>query len=341
MKRLLILFVLLVGLGGIAYYLNTTADDGKTSLTAADRNFAFPKDQIGKVSLQKVGGPKYTFTLREGGEWYINDTYKASQFTIPYLLQTLSDITIQNLPAKNSIPNILRDFQKSGIQVKVYDLDGNEVRSYQIGLESYDDKGTYFLMDGSNQPYNMYLKGFDGDVRSRFNQPLDKWRDRVIWKYDPEDITEVVVEYHKSQKESFRLKKDGSKIEVTPLSSFITPLDKEVDQKIASSYLSGFKRIYAEDYDNQNVRKDSISNLVPFATISVQDKTGKTNKVDFYPFRDFLLKNVNTKDLEEAQKIERFFINHSKGDFMVTQKRMVKEVFRPYTHFFQEDLPDS
>ena len=48
------------------------------------------------------------------------------------------------------------------------------------------------------------------------------------------------------------------------------------------------------------------------------------------------LKNVNTKDLEEAKNIERFFINHSKGDFMVTQNRLVKEVFRPYDFFLME-----
>ena len=337
MKRLSILFAILITLGGIAYYLNTNSNDGKTSLSGEDRNFAFPRDQIGKMTVQKVGEEMQTFSLRKGGEWYINDKFKVSQFTMPYLLQSVSDVTIQNIPPKNATKNIISDIARVGIQVKVYDLDGKEVRSYKVGLESIDDKGTYFLMDGSKQPYNMYVKGFDGTVRTRFFQPIDKWRDREIWQYDPKDITEVGIKYHKNQIESFKLEVVGSKINVSPLSQFISPSDKDVDQDKARAYLSEFTRIYAEDYDNENIRKDSISNLIPFATIAVKDKSGHINEVDFFPFRDLLLKNVNTKDLEEAKKIERFFIKHSKGDFMVTQKRQVKEVFRPYDFFLKDD----
>jgi hypothetical protein len=337
MKRLLILFALLLGLGGIAYYLNNNADNGKTSLSGEDRNFAFQRDQIGKIAVQKVGEKMQTFTRKEGGIWIVDDKYKVSQFTMPYLLQSVSDLTIQSIPPKNATKNILNDFKKLGIQVKIYDLEGKEVRSYKVGSESHDDKGTYFLMDGSNQPYNMYIKGFDGTMRTRFFQPIDKWRDREIWQYDPKDIVEVGVKYHKNEKESFLLKVDESKIDVRPLSQFIKPSDKDINQDKCKAYLSSFTRIYAEDYDNDNIRKDSISNLIPFATIAVKDQTGHVNEVDFYPFRDLLLKNVNTKDLEEAKKIERFFIKHSKGDFMVVQKRQVKEVFRPYDFFLKED----
>ena len=335
MKRLVILFVILISLGGVAYYLNSNADDGKSSLTSSDRDFAFPKEQIGKITIQKVDFPMQTFTRKEGGNWYINDKYKVSQFTMPYLLQTISDLSIHNIPPRNSNKNIYKDIEKAGIQVKVFDLEGKQVRSYRVGLESFDDKGTVFMMDGSKQPYNMYIKGFDGNLRTRFFQPVDKWRDREIWQYDPDDIQQVEIEYHKSQKESFRLSRNGSSFEVEPLSQFISPSDKAVNQDIARAYLSAYTRIYAEDYDNENIRRDSISQLIPFATVAVTDKTGAKKEVDFYPFRDLLLRNVNTKDLEEAKRIERFFLNHSKGDFMVAQFRQVKEVFRPYTHFLE------
>ncbi|MEM9546622.1 MAG: hypothetical protein AAGA77_11660 [Bacteroidota bacterium] len=336
MKRLAILFVILISLGGVAYYLNSTADDGKTSWSATERDFSFPRDQIGKVTIQKVGDPMQTFTLKSGGTWYLDDIYKVSQFTMPYLLQCLGDITIHNIPSKNATENILRDMDRMGIQVQVYDLEGNKVRSYRVGLEAHDDVSTSYIMDGSNQPYNMYLKGFDGDVRSRFLHPIDQWRDREIWQYDPKEIVEVDVKYHKDLKESFKLTVQGSSYNVTPLSQFIEASEKEVDQDRARAYLSAFTRIYAEDYDNENIRRDSISALVPFVSISVKDKNGHVNAVDFFPFRDLLLRNVNTRDLEEAKKIERFFINHSKGDFMVVQKRQTKEVFRPYSFFLKD-----
>lgn len=336
MKRLAILFAILIGLGGIAYYLNSNSDTSKTSLATSDRDFGFPKDQIGKITVQKVDRPLQTFTKKKGGIWYLNDKYKVSQFSIPYLLKSVSDISIHNIPPKSATKNILKDMERTALQVKVFDLDGNEMRSYKVGLESYDDKGTVFLMDGSSQPYNMYLKGFDGNLRSRFYQPIDKWRDKEIFQYDPNDIAEIGVKYHKDQKESFKLTVGGSEIKVEPLSNFIKPSEKEVNQDVARAYLSTFTRIYAEDYDNQNVRRDSISALIPFATIAVMDKSGHINEVDLFPFRDLLLHNVNTKEVEEAAKIERFFVNHNKGDFMVTQYRLIKEVFRPYSFFLKE-----
>jgi len=336
MKRLAILFAILIGLGGIAYYLNSTKGDGKSSLSVSDRDFSFPKDQIGKFTIQKKDAAMQTFTKREGGHWYINEKYKVSQFAMPYLLQCVSDMSIKNIPPKNALKNIMSDIDRVGIQIKVYDLSGKEMRSYRVGLETQDGKSTTFLMDGSGQPYNMYLKGFDGNLRSRFLQPIDKWRDREIWQYDPDDIVEVGVKYHKSQKESFRLIVENSGIKVEPLSQYITPSDKEVNQDIAKAYLSAFTRVYAEDYDNENVRRDSISNLVPFATVAIRDKSDHINEVSFYPFRDLLLKNVNTRDLEEAKNIERFFLKHSKGDFMVTQNRLIKEVFRPYEFFLKD-----
>ena len=337
MKRLAILFAILISLGGIAYYLNSKTDNSKSSLTSSDRNFSFPKDQIGEITIQKVGNEMQTFTRKEGGHWYINNKYKVSQFSIPYMLQTLTELKIQNIPPKSAVVNIIKDIEKAGIQIKIYDLSGNEVRSYKVGLESYDDMGTVFMMDGSNQPYNMYLKGFDGNMRSRLFQKIDKWRDKEIWQYDPNDIVEVGIKYHKNQKESFLLKVDDSKIDVKPLSQFITPSEKEIDQDVAKAYLSAFTRVYAEEYDNSNIRKDSIRGLLPFVTVAVKDKTGHVNEVQFFPFNDITFKNVNTKDLEDAAKIERYFVYHSKGDFMITQTRMIKEVFRPYNFFLRND----
>jgi len=191
-------------------------------------------------------------------------------------------------------------------------------------------------MDGSNQPYNMYLKGFDGNMRSRLYQKIDKWRDKEIWQYDPNDIVEVGIKYHKNQKESLLLKVDGSNIDVKPLSKFITPSEKEVDQDRARAYLSAFTRVYAEEYDNNNSRKDSIRSLLPFVTVAVKDKTGHVNEVQFFPFDDIVSKSINTRNMADAAKIERYFLYHNKGDFMVTQTRMIKEVFRPYSFFLKD-----
>jgi len=335
----MILFALLIGLATVAYFLKPQNEGPKTSMDTSDRNFAFPEDQMGMVTLQSKGQELKTFKRGTGGIWTLNKKYKVSQFTIPQIIKTLANIRIQNIPSKGETVTILKDIAKVGVQIKVYNLDLKEVKSFQIGLESYDETGTAFLMDGSTQPYNMFLKGLNGDVRTRFTQKIDRYRDREMFQYKAEDITEISVKYHKDQKSSFKLTVDGSDYKVEPLSQFLEPTTKPVSPDRVKAYLGGFSRIYAEDFDNTNVRLDSIRALVPFATVTVKDQKGSTNEIDFIPFKDIITRNSNTRDINQARKIERFFINKTTEgnyDFMVAQNRLAQPVFRGYNYFFEK-----
>ena len=335
----MILLAILLGLAAVAYFLKPQNDGQKTSLNTADRNFAFPQDQMGMVTVKEKNKPLKTFKRGEGGVWYLNDKYKVSRFTLPQITKTLSRIEIQNIPSKAESKTILKDIEKAGVQIKVYDLDLNEVRSYQIGIESFDETGTAFLMDGSSQPYNMYIRGLNGDVRTRFTQIVDRYRDREMFQYKSEDIKEISVNYHKDQKSSFKLTVDGSDYKVEPLSPYLEATTKSVSPDRVKAYLGGFSRIYAEDFDNNNYRLDSIRALVPFATVTVKDKKGSVNEIDFIPFKDIITRNSNTRDIEQAKKIERFFINKTTDgnyDFMVAQNRLTKPVFRGYDYFFRK-----
>lgn len=337
MKRLLPLLLVLIALGAAAYFLSPK--DQNTSLTGTDRDFAFPADQMSKVTLERIDdGNVITFTKNNGGEWFINDKYLVSHFIIPQITKTIEKLKIQNIPSKAETKAILKNMDDVGIKVKVYDRSGEEVRSFRLGLESYDESGTAFLMDGSSQPYNMYISGFDGDIRSRFNQTVDNYRDRQLFRIDPSDIKTLGVKYHKDQKESFKIEKSGSTYKVGPLSQYIEPSTKEVDPSNAKAYLDLFTRIYGEDYDNKNARRDSIVQLVPWATIAVEDLEGDIVEVDFFPFRDLLLKNANTIDLEDNAKVERFFANRktaTKHDLIVAQNRNIKQLFRGYEYFLK------
>ena len=333
------LLALFIGLAAIAYFLKPQNDGPKTSMETSDRNFAFPEEQMGMVTVQPKGEAIKTFKRGNGGIWILNDRYKVSEFTIPQITKTLANIKIQNIPSKGETETILKDIEKLGIQIKIYDLDLKEVRSFRIGLEAYDETGTAFLMDGSTQPYNMFLKGLNGDVRTRYTQKIDRYRDRELFQYKAEDITEVSVNYHKDQKSSFKLTVDESDYKVEPLSQFLEPTTKSVSPDRVKAYLGGFSRIYAEDFDNSNIRLDSIRALVPFATITVKDIKGSINELDFIPFKDIVTRNSNTRDINQVKKIERFFINKTTDgnyDFMVAQNRLTQPVFRGYEYFFGE-----
>lgn len=339
MKKILVLLVILAALAAIAYYLKPADDSDRSSLSGSDREFNYPKEEIGKFVISKPGKESLTFERKRGGIWMINNQYKASQFVVPTLLAPLSNMKIQFIPSKKETQTILADMDRIGIQIKVYDLEGKEVRSYRVGLAAHNDSGTAYLMDGSSQPYYMYLKGLAGDIRVRFSQSISSLRDRCLFEYKPDDIKEVSVKFHKDQKSSFKLVMDGEEATVTPLSSYISPIDKPINYDYVKAYLGAFNRIYAENFDNENSRRDSLEALVPFVSITVTDKNGETNAADFLPLRDIITRNVNTRNVQDAATIERYFVLHKKeglDDFMLAQHRNVKGILRPYDYFFQK-----
>jgi len=331
MKRILGLVLILIVLGGAAYFIKENVKSPKSSIDTTDRQFAFPKEDVGKILITEKDGNTITYT-RRGNDWYINDTYKVSEFIMPHLLNVIDRIKINTIPSNAAKPNLIDEINRIGFNVKVYDLQGKEVKSYYVGSDNKD--GTTFLMDGAEQPYNVHLKAITGGIRSRFLNNVDEVRDREIFKYNANDIKSIVIEYYKDQKASFKLNNDGKNIEVEPLSQFLSKSTTPVNQALAQSYLSEYNRLFAEAYDNGNARKDSISQLIPFARVTVSSKSGDSKFVDFYPFKDLLIRNANTETVQDAQNLERYFVNKNDEDFLVVQNRVFNPIFRPYEYFF-------
>jgi len=335
MKKILILLFVLIGLGAMAYLLKPEDKGAKTSLSTTDRDFAFPEAKMGKVTIQKKGEEMQSFE-RKGGSWYINEKYKVGDHTIPQLTTTLSKIAIQNIPSKKETILMLKDLEDNGIYVRIYDLEGNLAKSYTIGLESLDESGTAFLMDGAKQPYNMYLRGYETEIRSRLLHSIDEWRDKSLFDHKANDIKEIAIKYHKDQKSSFKLEINGGDYKVAPLSKFMTASNAPINKNRVNAYLGEFEKLYAENLDNENIRRDSIAQLVPWATVAIMTNDGNINEMDFFPFQDLVLKFVNTKEAKEANKIERFFVNKKDhSDFYVAQNRVLRRIFRDYQFFLE------
>ncbi|MEE9439055.1 MAG: DUF4340 domain-containing protein [Saprospiraceae bacterium] len=331
MKKNVILLAVLICLGLLAYFLVNKSNAGK--VISADRLFAYPKEKVKKISVEKVGKPIQNFELKNGN-WYINNKYKIENHTIRHMLDAISNVTIQNIPSNKAKATILKDMKTDGISVKIYDNSSKAVRAYTIGTKAHDDKGTAYLVSGQTQPYNMYIKGFDGDLRARFYHKIDDWRSKEIFAYNPKEIEEIIVDFNKNNEHSFRITKHKGQYDVNPLNQYIKKSKRPLSQDVIRGYVSLFDKVYGESFDNDNLHKENIErNNSPFATISVTAK-GKTKTIELFPFRDILLEGVSTKDIEEIEQIERHFVKINKNeDLMIAQNRLIKPLLRPYSIF--------
>lgn len=208
------------------------------------------------------------------------------------------------------------------------------MKCYYVGGVTNDEKGTYMIMDKSEQPYVVHIPSFIGQLRVRYMLGDDNWRDRAIFREKPEEIKSVTVEYPQRKNESFRLEKvKPGEYRVTPYFSTTTPNPSPQRKGFPESYLLQFEKLTAEAFETEMPQRDSISALVPFAIMTLQRDNGQTKQVRYWPLE------IKQNPYNQQLYIERYFAEVDQRDFLLIQDRVFGVVFKPYNFFFESTKP--
>jgi len=226
---------------------------------------------------------------------------------------------------------MVKTLATNGIKVEIYNLGGNKIKSYYVGGVTNDERGTIMIMDGAEKPYVMHIPAFIGQLRVRYFLGDDNWRDRAVFKEKPEDIQSVAVEYSQQKSESFRLEKIGeAAYTVTPFFSTTTPARGAQRKGVPEAYLLQFERLVSEGFETNNPVRDSVTSLVPFATVTVKNTAGTVKKVRFWPV------DVEQDPVTGRRYIVRYFTDMNDGEsFLLTQELVFGPIFRGYQFFFE------
>ncbi len=325
-KNILLLIVLALAAIGV-FYLYTNKEDVSNNIDRAESNFKIEDiSQIGRIILSHKDGSRSDLT-RSGDHWLINGLHRARQSTIDHLLRGIQTQHLEHIPNKAAIANILPTMAVSGIHVEIFDLSGKELLNYYVGGVTQDERGTYFLKEGTSQPYCLYQPGFDGGLRARYElRPVD-WRDVRFWMEDNEKIDTLKVHYPLQREHSFMIFHKGNSYEVAPLFSTTPRKNGEVNNRV-KSYYTILSKLACEDFMNDAPERDSVLQSVPFLEMRmIYDDS--TSKLTFYPIR-------TPNPSEFSPPVSRYFINYEGRDFMLGQHEVMKGAFRSYDYFFGE-----
>lgn len=335
MNRNILMLMLFFLLGGIAaYFVQNENNEKDPGMLSARDLLTVDAELMDEIFIDRKNDLDLHFVKKDNG-WYLNDYHRVNPNTMYHLVNTISSMDMHFIPPKTSVKNILADMDKIGLDVTVSSK-GKKLKKFTVGANTLKSDATYFLPEGYKQPYAMTMKTFDGTLRDRFNYKLESWKDRTLIALDAKSIAQVNMVYPKGMKNSFEMKLDGGEATITPLDPFREKYNTAPIKSRVDAFLIGFDRIGAEGFDNGNSKRDSISDLTPFLDLTMKTTSGEELKYSFVPFRDIIDPEVNTKDLEDLQKIERYFvINRKNNDFLVIQQRVFKEVLRSYDYFFK------
>lgn len=324
MKRTILFLIIFLILGSFTTWYVLSKPDEKTSLAGADRRFKVENtEEIYKIFIADRDGAKTTLE-RKDGFWLYNGKYTARPNAIDNVLDAIRRVEIQYKPPTAAVKNMITSLATEGIKVEIYNKKNQLLKSYYIGGATADELGTYMIMDGAEQPYVASIPGWVGNLRFRFNLTGDDWRDKTVFGEKTENIESVSIEYPKNRNKSFRLAREGNSYKITPFYDVTPPIKRPYKEGSVERYLEGFRSLGAEAFENENPKRDSIRQLVPFSTITLKTTEGKEKVVKLFPL-------FSTSD-----QVERYLADVSTGDFMLVQHLVFGKILWGYDFFFEE-----
>lgn len=332
---LLIAFIIL-GVGAFAYL---KSEQGSANTTAKnEREFHINNaDAIQKIFIADRKGNKTTLT-RNGDHWIYNGKYRARQNPVDNILDAIERIRIKFLPPKAAIPTIIKNLSSDGIKVELYQDSDTPVRTYYVGGMTNDEEGTHMIMEGSENPYVMHIPSWQGGLRARFLLKGDDWRDRGIFRENPEKVKIVTVNYPKQKNQSFKLTNNNGDYQVDPLYPTTKKITKTLQKGRVEGFLYSMENVQAESFINEFAKRDSIASLLPFCSVKVERTDGSFLEADFHPLFHYNGDGNIVRDkygTAEAPVIERYHVNTSDGDFILGQHRNFKKLFWAYESFYE------
>ncbi len=343
--RLTIIFTILLTLLAVALLL--TSRNG--TMRQQENDFAVnDTSNITKIFLADKNNHTVKLQRLDEGSWKLNDKYAASSDLVPILLKTLLTIDVKAPVVKAARNNIIRALAVKSVKIEVYQevyrinlfgrikLFPHEkcTRTYYVGDATMDNMGTFMLMEGSEEPYIVYIPGFRGFVATRYTAMEIDWRDHTIFSSKLPDIKSVSLQFSEKPEYSFSITNNNNRSFSLASLTDSRPLVRFDTLKVIE-YLGSFRRINFESFLNDIPKKeqDSIKSLPPTFLITLNDKMGTQH----------ILKAWRRKALQGELDIEgkptewdrdrMYALVEDTGDFVAIQYFVFDRLLAPITWF--------
>lgn len=331
-KGLLIPLIILLFLGLGAYYYSSKGQT-KTSLIEEDWKIAVEdKEDIYRVFIANREGLTADLKRTDDG-WIYNDKWVARPNAIDNLLNTISDVNLRERPGKAAIPHIVNGIAAQGVKVEVFGKNDKVLKKYYVGGMTPDERGTYMIMDGSDNPYVMHLPYWDGNLRSRFFLQDKNWRDKTVFSFGKDDIQSLSFDYPQKRSSSFIINKKGNKWDVQPIYKATRKMANPVDQDAVDEYLTLYNSLVAESIENEFEKRDSVTAITPHCIVKIEKTNGEKKLVNIHPLDYTFPEPGQTKEYEKYLAD----IKNDDNDLFLIQHLLFSKIFWSYEYFFEKE----
>lgn len=271
---------------------------------------------INKIFISTKSGQRATLRRREDRRWVINDSILVAPSKIDNLLDIIRGMELKRPLARAERNTVIKDIAAKHYKVEIY-LKDELFKTYYVGGEPQDQIGSYFLLDGFEMPYVMYLPGHQGFLSINFNVEANAWRDLALFSSTPRSLQKVTVKYLSKPNQSFAIKYANN-------SFGLEGATQPIDSTKLFSYLSNYQHIFVEQYiqDATKHERDSLSALHFDVEISVEDINKEKTKT--------------IKMLIGNMESERFIgIVAPNNELVTVQRQAIRDLFVGKSNFYK------
>lgn len=330
-KTLILLLILFISTG---FYFFLIKKDENSSISIDSRKFVVEnKEDISFITVKNPGYPLIHLQKKSDDHWILNEKYKANPNIVNNMIGVLSTMEIKYIPTKSRNTNVINNLSRVGIEITSFNKSGEVLSELIMGDNDNKEAATYCIRKGYNQSYAMYVKVTEGGLRNYFDQTQLTLRDKNVFDINPKDIISLRMNYAKDRKNSFLITKSDNNYKIQALEKYAS-VANEGNNNIIESYVKDYNKVYSEVIRTGDTSLDTITNLVPFATLEYMLKGGEKRSYDFYPMIDLLDKDVNTQTIRDLTSVERFFVFASNKEVYVVQRGLIKAFFKPIAYFY-------
>lgn len=340
-RVILLITLVLIIIAGILYIStsNTTLRKKVSDFSIQDTA------SVVKIFLADKNNNEVTLSRNEDGSWLVNGKYTAQSAKISSFLKTLKDLEVRSPVALKARDNVIKRMAVIGKKIEIYQvlpavnifnkiqLFPREKRSkvYYVGDVTQDNQGTFMLMEGSEDPYVVYIPGFRGFVSTRYSTEKADWRDYTVFRTPINRIRSVKVEFPPQPGESFEIDVlDNQNIKLMSL------VDNQVvshyDTIRALNFLTAFEDVRFESLLAHLIEKpfiDSVSASTPKTVITLTDTDGKVNKVKIFNKKGFApLYSEDGTTMEPLDLDRAYALVNDEEDFVLIQYFVFDRVTR-------------
>ncbi len=296
----------------------STLDQEATSFSVSD-TAAVTEVRLA-LEINKEQRQQITLTRVEDG-WRLDGKYGVVPQQMRVLLKTLQNLEVRGPVHPNAKENYLKDLRKRQIRVDVVSSKDGDSKTFFVGGDTPDKKGTIMLMKGAEDPYIVEEPGVDATLFPRFLPEFESYQEKIIFNVRADDLQQIDVRFLGPDSSFTLLRKDGeSKWQLKNGQAAPVPV---------KNYLGNFKgKVYARAYAEAQYPtvRDSLKQFDPNARLTLRKFDGQQVVVNLYERRD----NINEywgwrKDEQQLMRIQRAVI-----DKFLVPKRFFRPLDGPF-----------